>query len=159
MTQEKTHLRINRAVAAAVGGFVVFLVMNFGVVNSANARVADLQKQLEASAFGAARILDEAKALIAAKEYREAGMSLASLIERHPSSIEATEGRALAIELSAAQAKEDAAWALAVVDIRSKWVSAETKRLRAQSEREMPATIDQNWDRAVDGIRAEWARL
>ncbi len=159
MTQEKAHVRINRAVAAVLGGFVVFLIMNFGVVNAANARVADLQKQLEASTYGAGRILDEAKALIAAKQYQEAANSLASLIDRHPDSVEATEGRGLATELAKAQAKQDAAWAVAVVDIRSKWVAAEAKRLRAQSERELQATIDQNWERAVDGIRAEWARM
>lgn len=159
MMEEKANLKINRVVAAVVGGLLVFLIMNFGVVGAANARVADLQKQLEASAFGAGRILDEAKALMAAKQYREAGVSLASLMERHPSSIEATEGRSLAIDLAAAQAKEDAAWAVAVVGIRGKWVAAEAARLRAQAESELQASIDRNWERAVDGLRADWARL
>lgn len=141
-----------------LGGFVVFLIMNFGVVAAANAPAMGFQKQLEESAFGAGRLLDEAKAFIGAKQFDAASSSLATLIERHPTSTEATEGRALASALAADQAKQDAAWAVAVVGIRSRWVATEATRLRAELEKDLPATVAQNWSAAEPGLRAEWAR-
>jgi hypothetical protein len=141
-----------------VGGLAVFVVMNFVVLSAANSKVAELKQQLDASVNGAGQLLNEAKALLLTKNYKEAGIKLAALIEKHPISAEAAEGRVLATKLSATQAKEDAAWSTAVVGIRRKWVADEATRLRAQSEKDMVATIEQNWAGAVDGLRASWEK-
>jgi hypothetical protein len=142
--QDSTRISVNRAVAALAGGLAVFLIMFVALLNPANSRVADLQKQLDASAFGAGRLLDEAKAQLAGKHYKEAEQALVALDQHHPVSTEATEGRALTAHLAAAQAKDDAAWALAVVGIRGKWIAAETTRIRAESEKGLQVAVEQN---------------
>jgi len=65
---------------------------------------------------------------------------------------------ALAAQLAASQAKDDAAWALAVVGIHGKWVAAESARLRAESEKGLQTAVEQNWAAAQDELRAEWEK-
>jgi hypothetical protein len=156
--QDSTRVSVNRLVAALTGGLAVFLVMFVTVVGPANTRVTNLKKQLDASAFGAGRLLDEAKAQLAGKHYKEAGEALAALDQSHPLSTEATEGRALAAQLAASRDKENAAWEREVAGIRGKWVAAETARLKAESEKTLQAAVEQNWTAAQEGLRAEWEK-
>jgi hypothetical protein len=156
MTKESARINVNRLIAALVGGFAVFLVMSMAVVSPTNIRVAALQKQLDDSTYGAGRLLDEAKTQLAAKNYEGAAQALDALVQKHPLSPEAVEGRALTAQLAISQAKDDAAWALAVADLRGKWIAAETTRLRAESEKELPATVERNWTAAQDALRADW---
>jgi hypothetical protein len=156
MMQDSTRIAVNRAIAAVAGGLAVLFVMFVAVVNPANARATELQKQLDTSAFGASRMLDEAKALLAGKHYREAGDTLAALDLKHPISPEAVEGRMLIVQAANSQAKDDAAWTLAVANLRGAWIAAETARLRAESEKELPATVERNWASAQDALRAAW---
>jgi hypothetical protein len=158
MMKESTRISVNRAVSALAGGLAVFVVMYVALLNPASSREASLKKQLDSSTFGAGRLLDEAKAQLAGKHYEEAGQALAALDKSHPSSAEATEGRALAAEVTASKAKNDAAWAIAVAGIRGPWVAAETNRLRAESEKGLQAMVEQNWATAQDGLRAEWEK-
>jgi hypothetical protein len=81
-----------------------------------------------------------------------------ALDQSHPTSIQATEGRALTAQLEASQAKDNAAWELAVGGMREKWIAAETARLRAESEKALQATVEQNWASAQDALRAEWEK-
>jgi hypothetical protein len=55
----------------------------------------------------AGRLLDEAKALLAGKHYREAKDTLAALDPKHPISPEAVEGRTLVVQVASSQAKDD----------------------------------------------------
>jgi len=158
MMKEKARISLNRVVSALAGGFAVFIVMSLAVLNPLNSRVADLQKQLDVSAFGAGRLLDEARGQLAGKHYKAAEEALAALDQSHPLSIQAAEGRALAVLLADSRAKDDAAWAHASVGIRSTWVAAETARLRAESEKGLQAAVEQNWTAAQDELRAEWEK-
>jgi hypothetical protein len=158
MMQESTRVSVNRFVSAFAGGLAVFVIMYVAALSPANSRARALQEQLDTSAFGAGRLLDEAKAQLAGKHYKEAGEALAALDQNHPSSIQATEGRALTAQLEASRAKDNADWNLAVGGMRGKWVAAETARLRAESEKALQATVEQNWTAAQDALRAEWEK-
>lgn len=149
---------INRVVNAFVGGAVVFIAMSLLVVTPLKTRVAELKVELDTSANGASRLLDEAKAQMEGKNYSQATQILTALDQSHPTSAEAEVGRALAIQVSAAQIKDDAEWTKAAIKMRGAWVVAETARLRSDLEKDILVKVEQNWTDAQDRLRDEWEK-
>lgn len=92
---ERRTMFLNRMVSFLVGGLLVFAVMSFTVVSSANAENEELAAALDTSRFEAERLLEDAKAQLSNRDYAEAEASLTALFANQPGSDEATEGRAL----------------------------------------------------------------
>jgi hypothetical protein len=159
MPDEKRRLTINRIIFTAVGAFAAFVVMSASVVNPAKLRIADLEEQLDNSVYEAGRLLANAQAEAGMKDFEAASETLDQLFTRHPGSPETVTGRLLASSLAEARAKDDTAWELAVVAIQRKWTVEATARLRAEAEKDLANSLEQEWNRATDGLRAEWSRL
>lgn len=126
--KEKRTLIMNRVVSFLAGGLIVFAVMSFTVVNSANAENAELSKALDTSQFEAGRLLDDAKAQLSTGDYTEAEASLTALLAR-------VEQESVAAELRA-EFDED----------------------RAKFESELEATINEAWEKALSDVRVEWSQ-
>jgi len=160
---EKNRLTINRIVAMLAGGLLVFAVMSFTVVNSANSRIDELSQALDSSRYEAGRLLADAEEQFAAGNYEQAGTSLATLFEHQPGSAEAAEGKTLLIAIENAETEANAQWEAALPAIRTQWTADLTAKLRAESvaaraelEENMESTVGQEWVKAVDDVREKW---
>ena len=153
---EKRTLIINRVVSFIAGGLLVFAVMSFTVVSSANAENEKLSEALDDSRFEAGRLLEDAKAQLSSGEYLEAEASLNALFANQPGSPEATEGRALLAQVEQQAAAAEEQWEEALPSIREEWSRALADELRAEFDEELETTIERAWDRAREDIRAEW---
>ena len=163
MANEKTKININRILAFLAGGLLVFAVMSVTVVNRARKDNEALSAQLDVSRFEAGRLLSDAQAQFAARDYTSAITSLNRLVENQPGSPEAVTGRALLIEIRDAVSDADARWEEALPGIREAWSTEMAARLLAESdaarvalEAGMDATVREAWERAAAGIRRDW---
>jgi hypothetical protein len=156
---EKVKVTRNTVIAFIAGAVLVYAVMSVAVVGGAKTKIADLQQKLDASQYEAGRLLADAKAQIAAKEFPKAKLTLDTLFAKQAGSSEAAEGRKLYDSIAAAETKANDRWAAAVVGIRQKWANATVAELRAKSEKEMNDTIAQEWDKVKDQMRIDWEKL
>lgn len=158
-TNEKSQLTMNRIVAFLAGAVLVFLVMNFSVVSTAKAKVADIQQQFDAVRYDAARLLTEAKALAKDKDNKKAEETLATLFAQQPGSAEAAEGRILNETLLAADKRQNERWAIAEVGIRQKWAAEEGIKLRDQFNKGLADNLSSEWDKVKDQMRMDWEKI
>jgi hypothetical protein len=163
--KEKAKLNFNRIVAFLAGAVLVFAVMSFTVVTSANNRNAELTKTLDTSRFEAGRLLADAKAQFAARDFAKARVSLTTLFDNQPGSAETVEGKKLLSSIDAAEKAADAKWEAAVAGIKKKWTSdfandlrAKSEQARAQMEKDMATTSDQEWEKAKAKVRENWEK-
>lgn len=160
---EKRTLIINRVVSFIAGAVLVFAVMSFTVVRSANAENAELTKALDTSRFEAGRLLEDAKAQLSNGDYKEAEASLTALFANQPGSPEATEGKTLLARVEQEAVEADQRWEAALPSIREEWTQAMAAELRAEFEQDrakfendLEVTIDKAWEQARSEVRAEW---
>ena len=160
---EKRSLIINRTVSFAVGALLVFAVMSFTVVRSANAEVDRLTQALDTSRFEAGRLLDDAKAQLSSGDYTAAEASLTALFANQPGSEEAAEGQALLTRVQNEADDAEQRWEAALPAIRQEWVDSMAADLRAEFEADratfesdLEATINKAWDKAKAEVRADW---
>lgn len=161
---DKRTLIINRVVSFIAGGLLVFAVMSFTVVKSANAENDELSEALDTSRFEAGRLLDDAKAQLTSGDYVQAEASLNALLANQPGSAEATEGRTLLATVEEEAAAAEQRWEAALPSIREEWATALADELRAdfeedraKFEEELEATINKAWDKAKADVRADWS--
>ena len=161
---EKRTLIINRVVSFVAGALLVFAVMSFTVVRSANAENAELSQALDTSRFEAGRLLEDAKAQLSSGDYKEAEASLTALFANQPGSPEATEGKALLAMVEQEAAEADQRWEAALPSIREEWTEAMAAELRAEFEEDrakfesdLEATINTAWEKARSDVRATWS--
>jgi hypothetical protein len=162
---ERARVWVNRVLAFLAGGVVVLIIMSVAAVAPVRSQVETLTKQLDEAQHGAARLLSEAKALVASKDYERALSTLETLLDKQPGSSEATEGRKLHAEIQTMIRERDQRWEAAVGKVREAWVKAAATELRAQSEKDraeletnMNATLDKEWEKIKDQIRSEWEK-
>lgn len=160
---EKTKLNVNRVLAFLAGGLLVFAVLSVTVLSNVRTDNAELTDALDTSRYEAGRLLSDARAQLAAGDYKKAALSLESLVENQPGSPEAVEGRDLLVTIETARAEADARWAAAMPALRDAWsaekaatLHAEADAARAKLDASMEETIDQAWERAETTIRSEW---
>lgn len=161
---EKRTLIINRVLAFLVGGLLVFAVMSFTVVKSANAENEELSNALDTSRFEAGRLLEDAKAQLSSGDYDKAAATLTSLFANQPGSPEATEGKALLAKVEDEAVSADLRWEAALPSIRAQWTEtmeaelrADFEEDRAEFENELEAAINEAWEKARPGVRTEWS--
>jgi hypothetical protein len=157
------RLNLNRIIAFLAGGLLVFAVMSLTVVSNVRQLNEELTDALDTSRYEAGRLLADAQAQYAARDYQEAISSLESLIENQPGSPEAVEGRDLLVTIEATKVEADARWSAAMPALREEW-SAETAATlraewdvdRAELEASIEDSINQAWERAETSIRTDW---
>ncbi|MFW6338319.1 MAG: hypothetical protein ACOC25_05280 [Alkalispirochaetaceae bacterium] len=163
-SNEKRTLIMNRVVSFVAGGLLVFAVMSFTVVKSANAENEELSQALDTSRFEAGRLLEDAKAQLSSGDYEGAEDSLTALFANQPGSPEATEGKALLARVEEEAAASDQRWEAALPSIREEWAAAMAAELRAEFdadrtkfENELEGTINKAWEKAQSDVRAAWS--
>lgn len=162
---EKTRMITNRIVSFLVGGLLVYAVISMTVVSNVKNQNAKLTKELDISVNEPARLLADAKAQIANRDFAKAKLTLTDLLEKRPGSTEATEAKALYTEASAAVVTENENWDAAVVAIRALWAKDMTAQLRAKSEKArlemengLSDTLAKEWDKVKEDARVEWSK-
>jgi len=162
---EKLRIAVNRVMSFVLGGLLVLVVMNMTVVSKVKGQNAQLAKELDDSRYEPGRLLADAKAQFANREFEKVKQTLTALIEKRPGSSETTEGKKLYDEAVTAIAKDNANWEAAVAGIRERWAREMTAQLRGQSEKvrlEMEKglddTLSKEWEKMKDQVRQEWAK-
>jgi hypothetical protein len=162
---EKTKTAVGRFIAFVIGGLLVLLVMNMTVVSGAKQQVAQLTKELDESKFEASRLLADARAQFASREFDKAKQTLAVLLEKRPGSNEAADGKRLLNDTEAAVARDNARWEAAVAGIKERWARDMTVQLRGESEKVrldmekgLADTLAKEWEKTKDRVRQEWAK-
>jgi hypothetical protein len=162
---EKVRIAVNRVVSFLVGGLLVFVVMNMTVVSNVKNQNAEITKQLDDSMHEPGRLLADAKALFANREFDRVKQTLTSLFEKRPGSAEATEGKVLFADAEAAIARDNTKWEAAVAGIRERWARDMTTQMRGQSEKarlemekDLGNTLAREWEKMKDQVRQEWAK-
>ena len=162
---EKLRIAVNRTVSFVIGGLLVLVVMSMTVVSGVKGQNAQLVKELDASQYEPGRLLADAKAQFASRDFGKAKETLTVLFEKRPGATEATEGKKLYADAEAAMVKDNAKWEAAVVGIRERWAKDMTAQLRGQSEKarlEMETalndTLNKEWEKMKDQVRQEWAK-
>ncbi len=162
---ETTRVWVNRIFSFIVGGFLLFLIMNFAVADQ-------LRKELDEIKYEAGRLLSDAKANIENKRYDNAKESLKVLTEKHPGSDEAVEVNKLYAVIEAAvqsdqktQADLDLKWEEAAGGVRNEWESKTATEMRDkivkesdQLEKDMNKILSEEWEKNKDKIREEWEK-
>ncbi len=162
---EKMRIAVNRILSFLVGGLLTFVVMNMTVVSNLKTQNVQTVKELDASQYEPARLLADAKAQVANREFDKAKQTLTSLFEKRPGANETVEGKKLYADAEVAIAKDNAKWEAAVAGIRERWAKDMTTTLRGQSEKarlEMETslndTLSKEWEKMKDQVRREWAK-
>jgi hypothetical protein len=165
MKNENLRLNVNRVVSFLAGGLLVFAVMSFTVVNTANNQNTELTKTLDTSRYEAGRLLADAKAQLASRDYAKARSSLATLFEKQSGSTETVEGRKLLPTIETAEKAANAKWEAAMAGIQKKWTGdmavelrAKSDKARAQLEKDLNDTINQEWEKAKAKVREDWEK-
>jgi len=156
---------INRFLAFAVGGLIVFAIMSLAVVSAVKSEKEELAKQLDEVQHGAARLLSEAKVLAENKSYDDALSTLDTLFEKQPASSQVVEGRKLYTDIEIAVQAKEQKWEAAVGAIRAAWEKTMAAELLAKAEREkqlvetnMAETLVEEWEKVEDQIKQDWER-
>jgi hypothetical protein len=162
---EKLRMAVNRIMSFLIGGLLVYVVMNMTVVTNIKGQAAQLTKELDNSQYEPGRLLADAKAQFANREFDKVKQTLTALFEKRPGSNETTEGKKLDADAEAAIAKDNAKWEAAVVGIRERWARDMTAQLRGQSEKArlemekgLDDTLTKEWEKMKDQVRQEWAK-
>ncbi|HUX13866.1 MAG TPA: hypothetical protein VMW87_12620 [Spirochaetia bacterium] len=160
---EKRRLTLNRIVSFLAGGLLVFAVMSVTVVKNVRSQNAELTTALDTSRYEAGRLLADANAQLASRDFVKARASLTSLFENQPGSPEAAQGTLLLVTVDSAEKAADAKWAAAAAGVQAKWSSsvsadilAKSDAERAQIEKDMKETLTQQWAKEKDKVRADW---
>lgn len=164
MTKTETlKLYAGRIGLFLAGGLLVFAVMSFTVVNTANKQNEQLTETLDTSRYEAGRLLADAEAQYENGDFIEAKKSLTALFENQPGSPEASEGKKLMVNVVSAEKAANAAWEAAMPGIKQEWgatlaaeIRAEADAERAKVEARMEETINKEWDKEKDKIRENW---
>jgi hypothetical protein len=161
--QENKGLLFNRIMAFLAGGLLVFAVMSFTVVSSAKKENAVLTSTLDASRYEAGRLLADAKAQYASRDYGKAKESLNALFVNQPGSAEAVTGKKLLADIETAESKANKKWDAASAAVQAKWIKNRTAELRAgwdkdraQLETGLTDKINQEWETEKGKVRADW---
>jgi hypothetical protein len=162
---EKLRVAVNRVMSFLIGGLLVFAVMSLTVVSKTKDQNVQLTKELDASRYEAGRLLADAKAQYANKDFAKTQQTLTTLFEKQPGSTESVEGQKLYAQAGNAIAKDNANWEAAVGGIRERWARDLTAQLRAQSdtqrkqmETDLNDTLAKEWEKMKDQVRQEWAK-
>ncbi|MFA6507549.1 MAG: hypothetical protein WCT14_15720 [Treponemataceae bacterium] len=160
-----SQLLLNRVVSFLAGGLLVFAVMSFTVIDTAKKNTAELTKTLDASRYEAGRLLADAEAQLAGKEYVKAKESLAILFEKQPGSEESKKGTILLAKVDAAAKASDAKWVSAEFAVRTKWTAEkaaesrlESEKARVEMEKGLNDKITREWDNAKLKVRQDWEK-
>jgi hypothetical protein len=105
-----------------IGGLLVYAALSLNVVTKLKEQNVQLTKELDVSQNEPGRLLADARAQFADREFDKAKQTLAVLFENRPGSSEAAEGKDLYAEAERAIATDNANWEAPVVDIREGWV-------------------------------------
>ncbi len=162
---EKLRIAVNRIMSFVIGGLLVLVVMNMTVVSNVKGQSAQLTRELDASQYEPGRLLADAKAQFANRDFDKVKQTLTVLFEKRPGANETTEGKKLYADAEAALTKDNARWEAAVVGIRERWAKDMTTQLRGQSEKarlEMETglndTLSKEWEKMKNQVRQEWAK-
>ena len=162
---EKLRIAVNRIMSFLIGGLLVLLVMNMTVVSTVKAQNAQLTKELDDSKYEPGRLLADAKAQYANREFDKVKETLTVLFDKRPGANETTEGKKLYADAEAAITNDNVKWEAAVSGIRERWAREMTAQLRGQSEKarlEMEKglndTLSKEWEKMKDQVRQEWAK-
>lgn len=160
---ERMKLYAGRIGLFLAGGLLVFAVMSFTVVKTANKQNEQLSKTLDISRYEAGRLLADAEAQFENRNYSKAKESLTTLFANQPGSEEAVEGKALMVTVENAELASNAKWEAAMPGIKQEWGEALAAEMRAKSDAEradleenMDETINKEWDKAKAKIRETW---
>ncbi|WP_319417416.1 hypothetical protein [Marispirochaeta aestuarii] len=166
MTKKETmKLYAGRIGFFMAGGLLVFAVMSFTVVNTANRQNEQLTKTLDTSRYEAGRLLADAEAQLENRDYIKAKESLTALFANQPGSEEAVKGKALMVSVEKAEKASNVKWEAAMPAIKQEWSEKLTAEIlskadaeRAKLEASLEETINKEWDKAKTKIRAEWEK-
>jgi hypothetical protein len=170
--KENVRIWVNRVFAFLFGGFLLFLIMNFGLVSHFKSLNEELKKELDECKYEANRLLNDAKAYFENKDYDKAKETLNTLFEKHPGSNETAEGKKVYIELEDTVKKEqkeqeelDKKWEAAVGGVREEWAKKMATQLREELvaereklEKDMDGILDREWEKMKAEIREEWEK-
>jgi len=162
-TSDGKNIIVNRVISFAAGALLMFVVMNFSVVNTAKKKNVELTAALDASRFEAGRLLGDAAAQLNARDYDKSRESLAILFERYPGSVESVDGKALLAKVESSNLEADTKWANVLSSVKQKWMDeriavlrSESETARALMEKDMNEKITKEWDSSLDQKRKEW---
>ncbi len=157
------NIIVNRVISFAAGALLMFVVLNFSVVSTAKKKNVELTAALDASKFEAGRLLNDATALLEARDYDKSRESLAILFERYPGSAESVDGKTLLAKVEASNLAADTKWANVLSSVKQKWMDeriavlrSESETARALMEKDMNEKITKEWDSSLDQNRKEW---
>jgi len=153
----------NRLLSFVAGGLLVLIIMSLAVVSPVKSENVALTKQLDELENGAARLLGEAGAYMANGSYSNALRTLETLLEKHPGSNEAVEGKTLSAEITTVIALNNEKWEASMTAVRSAWEKSTAAKLRADADAvrqgvdaTMADTLDAQWEQNKTRIRQEW---
>ena len=166
MTKKETmKLYAGRIGFFMAGGLLVFAVMSFTVVNTANRQNEQLTKTLDTSRYEAGRLLADAEAQLENRDYIKAKESLTTLFANQPGSEEAVKGKALLVTVEEAEKASNVKWEAAMPAIKQEWSEKLTAEIlskadaeRAKLEASLEETINKEWDKAKTKIREDWEK-
>ncbi|HUX20941.1 MAG TPA: hypothetical protein VMW69_06850, partial [Spirochaetia bacterium] len=148
-----------------VGGLLVYVVLTTTVISNVKKQNAQLAKQLDTSQYEPGRLLADAKAQMASREFAKAMLTATDLLDKRPGSPEAVEAKGLFNDAKLAMATDNAKWEAAVGGIRDKWAAEVTAQLRGQSEKSrlemeegLDVTVNKEWDKVKEQVRADWVK-
>lgn len=161
----KLKLNVNRVIAFLAGGLIVLAVMAATVVSTANTKNEELTKALDASLYDPGKLLSAAKADYIIANYARAKSELATLLEKHPGSPEAAEGKPLYDKVVSEAASMQSDWEAAAPAIQKAWsanlaaeLRAKSETARAEFEKGLADTVNHAWDQAKEQIRTDWEK-
>ncbi|HUZ17314.1 MAG TPA: hypothetical protein VMV68_02930 [Spirochaetia bacterium] len=158
-------MAVNRLVSFVVGGLLVYIAITASVVSNLKAKNTELTNALNSSQYEPGRLLADAKAQIASREYAKAKVTLMDLLEKRPGAPEAVEGKALYQTADAAIANANAKWDAAAAGVKAHWEQALTAQLRGASEKTrlemengLSDTLNKEWEKSKDQVRSDWSK-
>jgi hypothetical protein len=151
---------VNRIVAFLGGAVLTLIVLSIAVTGPAGNRNKELKAELDLIQNGAPRLLAEARAFVASKDYVNALKTLDVLFVQQPVSKEAIEGKKLYAATEKTVQDGNTRWEAAMVSIKNAWEKTTAAQLREQSrvqvENDMADTLNKEWDKSKDQIRKDW---
>jgi predicted Zn-dependent protease len=161
METKNKNILVNRVVSFVIGGVLVFAVMSFTVVRTANDSNDALTSALDTSRYEAGRLFADAEVQLEAGNYDAARETLETLFANQPGSEESEVGRQLLVSLNEQEQAADARWEEALPEIRATWTAEMAARLRdeadedrAEAEANIEAEVTEAWEEARADVRA-----
>jgi hypothetical protein len=161
----KVRMAVNRILSFLVGGLLVYVVLSMTVVSGFKRQNEQLTKQLDTSQYEPGRLLADAKAQYADRDFAKVMVTVTDLLDKRPGSPQVAEAKVLYQDAKLAIATDNANWEAAVGGIRDKWARDMTAQLRAKSEKSrlemetgLDDTLNQEWDKMKEQVRVEWTK-